>query len=193
MTNDATRPCGHAIAFREPRTEDGPAVSELIAACPPLDPNSAYCNLLQCTHFAHDCVVAERDGRIEGWLSGYRLPDDATRYFLWQVAVAPSARGEGLAGRLIDALLARPAMQGVRRLLTTITRDNAASWALFRSFARQREAEMTDSLFFDRDIHFSRRHASEWLVEIGPFDAGVARLNQTKTDRRKLMTGGTRS
>ncbi|MBD4807723.1 diaminobutyrate acetyltransferase, partial [Xanthomonas citri pv. citri] len=38
--------------FRTPAVTDGPSVTELIAQCLPLDPNSAYCNLLQCTHFA---------------------------------------------------------------------------------------------------------------------------------------------
>ena len=40
------------------------AIWELISACPPLDTNSAYANLLQCTHFADTCVIAEREGRI---------------------------------------------------------------------------------------------------------------------------------
>lgn len=159
---------GDALIFRTPRAEDGPAVTRLIAASPPLDPNSAYCNLLQCTHFAGTCVVAERDGAIAGWISGYRLPEDQSCYFLWQVAVAASARGEGLAGKMLDAIFARPAMRGVLRLTTTVTRDNEASWALFRAFARRHSAQLSESLCFDRDRHFAGCHASEWQAEIGP-------------------------
>ena len=166
---NAVRHDGGAVTFRTPRAEDGPPVSALIDECPPLDPNSAYCNLLQCTHFADGCIVAERDGAIDGWISGYRLPADPTRYFLWQVAVAASARGQGLAGRLLDALLARPAMRGVTHLVTTVTRDNEASWALFRGFAQRRGTPLRESLCFDRDIHFGGRQASEWQAEIGPF------------------------
>src|SRR3546814_13244218 len=62
--------------FRMPKAEDGAAISKLIAACPPLDRNSAYCNLLQCSHFADTCIVAERDGYIAGWISGYRPPSE---------------------------------------------------------------------------------------------------------------------
>ena len=160
---------GVAVQFRAPRAEDGPAVSALIDRCPPLDPNSAYCNLLQCTHFAETCIVAERDGEIVGWISGYRLPGAPDHYFLWQVAVSSTARGEGLGGRMLDALFLRPGLRGVTHMQTTITPDNDASWALFRGFARQRGAEIADRPFFDRDAHFGGAHASEHLVTIGPF------------------------
>ena len=46
--------------FRMPNAADGPAVSQLIASSPPLDTNSAYCNLLQCTDFAETCVAHMR-------------------------------------------------------------------------------------------------------------------------------------
>src|SRR3546814_8400758 len=106
-----------------PKAEDGAAISKLIAACPPLDRNSAYCNLLQCSHFADTCIVAERDGYIAGWISGYRPPSEPDRFFIWQVAVSETARGAGLAGRMIDMLLARPSAAGARALITTITRS----------------------------------------------------------------------
>ncbi|OYW87818.1 MAG: diaminobutyrate acetyltransferase, partial [Sphingobium sp. 32-64-5] len=79
----------------------------MIAACPPLDGNSAYCNLLQCTDFADFCILAERDGQPVGWVSGYRPLSAQENFFVWQVAVAAEARGQGLAGRMIEALLAR--------------------------------------------------------------------------------------
>lgn len=157
------------ISLRSPRVEDGPAVTALISACPPLDPNSAYCNLLQCSHFADTCVLAERAGRLLGWISGYRLPADSTRFFVWQVAVHPDARGEGLARRMLEELLARPAAAGVTHMLTTITRANEASWALFRGFAGKRHASLAESPMFERDRHFAGSHDTEWQVEIGPF------------------------
>ena len=172
LTN-TVRPDGGPVAFRSPHAEDGPAVTALIAECPPLDSNSAYCNLLQCTHFADICILAERQGKLIGWISGYRLPADPTRYFLWQVAVAAEGRGSGLATRMLDALLARPSLHGVTHLITTITRDNAASWRLFRAFAERRGTALRESLCFDHDRHFAGRHASEWQVEIGPLSDGA--------------------
>jgi len=140
----------------------------LIAECPPLDTNSAYCNLLQCTHFAETCVVAERDGALAGWISGYRLPAAPDQLFVWQVAVHASARGTGLGGRMLDHLIARAAADPVREILTTITEANAASWALFTSFARRHGARLARRPMFDRDAHFAGAHETEHLVSIGP-------------------------
>ncbi|HEY9578357.1 MAG TPA: diaminobutyrate acetyltransferase [Rhizorhapis sp.] len=150
-----------------PKAEDGAAISKLIAACPPLDRNSAYCNLLQCSHFADTCIVAERDGYIAGWISGYRPPSEPDRFFIWQVAVSETARGAGLAGRMIDMLLARPSAAGARALITTITPENAASWALFEGYARRRGLSFGKAPKFERERHFGGAHETEWEVSIG--------------------------
>ncbi|WP_366935614.1 GNAT family N-acetyltransferase, partial [uncultured Microbulbifer sp.] len=94
--------------------------------------------------------------------------------FIWQVAVAEQGRGLGLAGRMLREILARPACAEVRYLETTITPDNAASWALFRSLARKLDANCVDTVMFDRERHFKGRHDSEMLLRIGPFAAGAA-------------------
>lgn len=154
--------------MRAPRAEDGPAVTALIAACPPLDTNSAYCNLLQCSHFADTCVLAELDGKPVGWISAYRPPSEPDRIFVWQVAVHSSARGMGLGGRMLDALLARPAVQGATHLITTVTEDNAASWALFTGFARKRGLGLEKAPLFEREAHFAGAHDTEWQATIGP-------------------------
>ncbi|MCJ2180699.1 diaminobutyrate acetyltransferase [Novosphingobium album (ex Hu et al. 2023)] len=154
--------------MRSPTAEDGPAVTALIAASPPLDPNSAYCNLLQCSDFAGTCVVAECEGRIAGWISGYRPPSHPERFFVWQVAVSASARGRGLGGRMLDWLIAQPAVHDATTLTTTITENNPASWALFTAFARRHGAELTKSERFTRDAHFSGAHDTEWQASIAP-------------------------
>lgn len=154
--------------FRRPVATDGPAISGLIAACPPLDPNSAYCNLLQCTDFADSCIVAEYDGALVGWVSGYRPPAAPDNFFVWQVAVSPAARGQRLAGRMIETLLARPQQAGVTHLTTTITPDNHASWALFEGLARRWNAPFEKAARFERDAHFAGAHATEWQARIGP-------------------------
>lgn len=161
-------PVHDGVILRTPTGLDGPAVTALIEASPPLDPNSAYCNLLQCSDFADTCVVAEKDGRIVGWISGYRPPSHPERIFVWQVAVHPSARGLGLGGRMLDELIGRPAVQGATTLTTTITQGNPASWALFTAFARRHGAQLTKSPRFERDAHFAGAHDTEWQASIAP-------------------------
>jgi len=112
--------------------------------------------------------VAERAGRIVGWVSGHRPPSGPETFFVWQVAVSPEGRGQGLAGRMIDALLARPAQEGVSHLITTVTDDNSASWALFRKLARQHDAALERSVMFEREAHFAGVHPTEFLARIGP-------------------------
>jgi L-2,4-diaminobutyric acid acetyltransferase len=161
-----------AVVLRRPCATDGRAAHELIAACPPLDCNSLYLNLLQCTHFAETCVLAEStdsNKSIQGFVSGYRLPDDPKTLFIWQVAIAPVARGQGLARRMLLELLTRPACAATTHLQTTITPSNEASWALFRSLAELLQAPLEQQLLFDRDLHLDGVHESEQVVTIGPF------------------------
>ncbi|MBY6190312.1 diaminobutyrate acetyltransferase [Microbulbifer agarilyticus] len=163
MQNKAT-----SVQLRLPQSQDGARVHSLVANCPPLDTNSLYCNLLQATHFSQTSVAAERDGELVGFISGYILPDRSDTLFIWQVAVAERGRGEGLAGRMLREILSRTACASVTHLETTITPDNAASWALFRSLAAKLQASLCDSVMFDRDRHFNGAHDSELLVRIGP-------------------------
>jgi diaminobutyrate acetyltransferase len=168
---------GSPITLRQPRPTDGAAVARLIAACPPLDPNSTYCNLLQCTYFAQTCIVAECGTELAGWISGFQPPQAAAELFIWQVAVAPWARGKGLGGVMLDGLTEHCAGCGVVSLATTITEENGPSWALFRAFARRRQAPFVRRPLFERGTHFAGMHATEHLVSIGPFNARPAASN----------------
>ncbi|HLV77743.1 MAG TPA: diaminobutyrate acetyltransferase [Marinobacter sp.] len=162
-----------AIALREPVTEDGYRLHQLVAECPPLDPNSIYCNLLQCSHFASTGVAAEKDGDLVGFISGYIPPQQPETVFVWQVAVHEKGRGQGLAKRMLRAIVSRDACRAVTHLETTITQDNEASWALFRSFARDLGAELSYHEHFRREPHFGGKHDSEFLLRIGPFTRPV--------------------
>jgi L-2,4-diaminobutyric acid acetyltransferase len=163
------------VTFRMPRKDDGAAVWQLIRDCGPLDDNSMYCNLLQCDHFADTCVVAERDGRIVGWISGYIVPGEDDTLFVWQVAVSEAARGLGVGKRMLAHLLDREVCRDVGRLKTTITRDNEASWALFGSFAKAMEGTMARKAHFERDDHFEGHHDTEYMVTIAFGEAAQLR------------------
>ena len=161
------------LVLRKPRPDDGPAIWELVRACKPLDENSLYCNLVQAEHFADTCVVAERDGAVVGWISGHMIPG-SDALFIWQVAVGPKARGLGLGRRMLQHLLRREECSGATRLNTTITRDNEASWALFRSLARHLGGHLRSKPHYTRDTHFGGRHATEHMVTI-PLPRAYAR------------------
>ena len=157
------------LKFRMPQGSDGAGIWQLVREAGSLDENSMYCNLLQCTHFAKTCILAESAGEIAGWLSAYIPPDEPETLFVWQVCVAEHARGQGLARKLVEGVLEREACANVTSLKTTITPDNSASWALFRGVARSLGAPLDHAAHFEKDAHFGGAHETEHLVTIGPF------------------------
>lgn len=157
-----------------PTAADGPALYQLIERCPPLDTNSRYCNLLQCTHFADTSVLAWSDWddanpTLVGSVTGYITPQQPDVLFIWQVAVAREGRGRGLAKSMLLHLLKRPDCKEVRFIETTITPDNEASWGLFRGLSRDLNCDCNEYPFFYRDQHFNGEHKSELMCRIGPF------------------------
>lgn len=156
------------ITLRKPTAEDGLALHELVHACRPLDENSRYCNLLQCTHFADTCIVAEMEGRLVGFVSGYRMPRQPHVYFLWQVGVAAAGRGRGLALRMIRTLLAREDCRGVTELHTTVTPSNQPSRRLFAALAEAEGAELREQAFLTADHFGGSDHEPEPLLRIAP-------------------------
>lgn len=156
------------ITLRRPEAVDGSALHALISACPPLDENSIYCNLLQCTHFAASSVVAQCDQQLVAAISGYLVPGREDTLFIWQVAVSESARGQGLARRMLTDILSRPECSGVRYLETSVTASNEASWALFKGFARRADAALEQTELFDSTRHFNGEKPTEILARIGP-------------------------
>lgn len=166
MTDVAMKLHMNKATLRKPRRDDGAAIWSLIRACAPLDENSMYCNLIQCDHFAETCIVAEMDGEVVGWVSGYIVPNDPQTLFIWQVAVSETARGQGLGRRMLNGLLARGVCASVRQIQTTITHDNAASWALFAGFAARADGDLASAPHFDRDAHFDGQHSTEHMVTI---------------------------
>lgn len=158
------------ITLRKPKAEDGQAVHRLVERCQPLDPNSMYCNLLQSSHFANTAVAAECDGELLGFVSGYRIPQRPKTLFVWQVAVSAAARGQGLASRMLQAILRRAENQDIQAIETTITPDNKASWALFERLARTLDCQIDTEVMFDKQQHFNGKHETEMLLKLGPFD-----------------------
>jgi L-2,4-diaminobutyric acid acetyltransferase len=161
---------------------DGAAVHNLIARCPPLDTNSRYCNLLQCTHFADTSVIAEIAGNVAGFISGYLEPGRRDTLFVWQVAVAPECRGERLALRMLMQLLQRADRRNIRYLTTSITADNAASWRTFERLAAALDSDITAAPWLSRERHFDGCHDAERLVRIGPFTNPTSIPDTTRTE-----------
>jgi diaminobutyrate acetyltransferase len=150
--------------LRRPTVDDAAAMWRLTRDSRVLDLNSSYAYLLWARDFAATSVVAEVGDQAAGFVSGYRRPDEPSTLMVWQVAVSESHRGQGLARRMLDHLVAD---QDFDHLETTITEDNGASIALFTSFADAHDAQVERTPVFPADV-FPDGHDTELLFRIGP-------------------------
>ena len=157
------------VILRKPTAQDGLSVHQLITQTPELDSNSCYCNLLQCSHFSDTSIIAVKQDKVLGFISGYRIPERPDTLFIWQVAVSAEARGCGIGIQMLKQLLARNESKTITHIETTITETNDASWALFNRLAKHFEAPLKRTVMFDRVTHFNDEHDSELLARIGPF------------------------
>lgn len=158
-----------SIELRLPKLEDGKAVHELIQRCPPLDVNSSYNYFLLCSHFRDTCVVAEANDRIVGFLSAYLIPDRPETLFVWQLAVDETARGSGLAGRMLAQVMERPFCTDVTTLETTISPSNQASRRVFQRYAEKHRAQSREETFLEVHHFGGEAHEEERLIRIGPW------------------------
>lgn len=154
-------------AFRNPQIADGVRLWQIAEASKVLDVNSSYSYLLWCRDFNTTSIVAEVEGDVVGFVTGFVRPHSPDTLFVWQVAVDASQRGKGLAAAMLNRLLDSLAAQSISYLETTVSPDNPASIALFSALARDRGTRITRQNLFDAQ-HFPDAHEEEHLYIVGP-------------------------
>ncbi len=154
------------LTYREPQVEDGLRMHQMVLQSAALDVNSAYLYALLATHYADTVVVADApDGRLVGFVSAYRLPQSTDTLFIWQIAVDPAWRGQGVALDLLRTLTQRPAWTTIRAVHCTITADNIPSQRLFTRWAAELGGQLTRQPGFSSDA-LGDGHAPEDLFLI---------------------------
>lgn len=155
------------ITLRKPTLKDGSAIYQLIKSSPPLDLNSSYLYLLQASHFANTCVVAECNNQIVGFVSAYIQPDDARSLFVWQIAVADKMRGSGLAKTMLRSLLEnQPDDSAITKVTCTISPSNKASQRLFESFSQSEKLTLVTTPFISESHFGGENHEAEELYTL---------------------------
>ncbi|MEV1021729.1 diaminobutyrate acetyltransferase [Streptomyces sp. NPDC050264] len=159
----------------QPSVADGAAIWRIARDSKVLDLNSSYSYLLWCRDFAATSAVARDEvGEVAGFVTGYVRPERPDTLVVWQIAVDDTHRGHGLAGELLDGLTAKvAATRQVTTVETTITPDNAASQALFLSYARRHGAGVERQVLFDAGLFPDDGHLPEELYRIGPLAPAV--------------------
>lgn len=158
-----------------PGVDDGAAIWRIARDSKTLDLNSSYSYLLWCRDFAATSAVARAaDGEPAGFITGYVRPERPRTLVVWQVAVDHAHRGRGLAGALLDGLVAKVARgRELTDVETTITPGNTASERLFTSFAQRHGARVERTVLFDAGVfpQDDGGHEPEVLHRIGPLGA----------------------
>ncbi len=156
--------------FRHPDVDDGQAIWELVKETGVLDINSAYSYIMLGEYFSETCLIAEHKGRMVGFVSGFIPQQQPDTLFIWQVAVAGSERGRGLAKTLVMKVLEQPACADLHYLECTVTPSNKPSKRLFGSIARELGTELRIKEGFEGELFPEDDHEGERLFRIGPFN-----------------------
>lgn len=157
-----------SLEIKHPQKEDGEKVWKLIKELGGLDLNSSYCYFMLCDYFNKSCAVAvdTDSGQLLGFISTYVAPENKETLFVWQVAVAKAGQGQGISKKLLNFVI--EANKDIRKIETTIGPSNAASDGLFRSIARNFEAEIEKEVYLDENNFKEGEHETELLYKIGP-------------------------
>lgn len=150
-----------------PTVEDGALMWKLVKEST-LDLNSAYKYIMMCEYFKETCVVVKENNELQGFITAFIPPERQDVVFVWQVGVDPSQQGKGLASKMLNELVSRPACKNVRFLEATVTPSNIASQSLFRGFAKKKQTECEVSDCFPADIFPEEGHEAEQTFRIGP-------------------------
>ncbi|WP_116245453.1 diaminobutyrate acetyltransferase [Nocardiopsis sp. FIRDI 009] len=155
------------IVFRRPEPADARAVWHLVDQSDQLDNNSEYYYMIWFRDFARTSVVAELDGEVIGFLSGYRRPERPDTYFVWQEAVKPRHGIPFLGVKLFDHAVQEQILDGARYVEATVSEENTPIVMVLKRFAKRWAAPVDRSVLFS-SADFGGGHHEETLYRIGP-------------------------
>ena len=159
---------GQKVIIKEPSKSFSKEIYKLVESTKVLDVNSEYLYLLQSTHFKDTCAIAIMEEQVVGFVSAYKLPNEANKLFIWQVAVDERLRGYGLANKLMLNILKRKENINLNYINTTVSPSNKSSIRAFEKLTSVLKTKMISKDFFEKE-DFINQHEEEVLYEIGPF------------------------
>ncbi|QOG13148.1 diaminobutyrate acetyltransferase [Arcobacter sp. FWKO B] len=155
------------IQLVNPTKGDAKSIYNLIKNSKPLDLNSQYLYLLQTTYFSDTCLIAKHNYKVIGFVSGFIHPKDENIFFVWQVAVDSSYRGQNIAFKMLKELFSKDTLSNIKYIHTTISPSNIASQKVFEKFANEFEFDKEISIFATKE-DFDDAHEDELLYMMKP-------------------------
>ncbi|OIJ17284.1 diaminobutyrate acetyltransferase [Anaerobacillus alkalilacustris] len=155
------------LTIEKPTVADGALMWQLVKQST-LDLNSPYKYIMMCEYFRETCVVVKENDELHGFITAFIPPDRQDVIFVWQVGVDPSQQGKGIASKMLQELLSRPACKNVRYLEATVTPSNIASQSLFRGYARKNQTNCVVKECFSAELFPGKGHEEELTFRVGP-------------------------
>lgn len=152
--------------LRHPLPEDGKNMWELVKNNENMDLNSIYYYLYFSYAFSKTSLIAEKNNKLSGLITGLNPPEKTDSLFIWQICVSPHHRGKGLALSMLKKLTDKNRPRWVE---ASINPSNKASIALFTALAKSYETESNfKEVIFPSRYFGKQNHESEVLFSIGP-------------------------
>jgi L-2,4-diaminobutyric acid acetyltransferase len=156
-----------SIQYINPTDVDGPDMYELVKSST-LDSNSPYCYIMMSKFFKKTCIVAKAKETLAGFVTGFVQPDRQDTVFVWQIGVDQRYRKQGIATKMLKALIESEGCQHVSYIEATVTPSNYASKSLFTGFAEKMNTNYTVHRCFPKEWFPDDSHEQELLYRIGP-------------------------
>jgi L-2,4-diaminobutyric acid acetyltransferase len=137
----------------------------LVANRPYVGLNSRYTYFLLAKDFSDTCVVAEHDGRIIAFSSGYISPAKKDTFFNWETVVHKDYRGHGLQKRM---LLHQIKTANAQYFEGTVNPSNEISKKNFHELAELLKTKCKEQVLFNEEDFENDGHEAEVLCRIGP-------------------------
>jgi len=130
--------------------------------------NSRYTYFLLAKDFANTCVVAEHQGKIIGFSSGYLSPAKEDTFFSWEAVVHKDYRGNSLQKQM---LLRQIWLTSAKYFEGTVNPSNKASKRTFLGLAHLLGTKCEESIIFSEDDFENDGHEAEILYRVGPISS----------------------
>jgi len=157
--------------IRNVKLEDITQVYRLLTANRPyVGLNSRYTYFLLAKDFSNTCVVAEHEGKIVGFSSGYVPPTRQDVFFNWETVVQSDYRGYGLQRSMI---LYQIKLTNVKYLEATINPSNAISKRTLYALVKLLNTQCVEETLFNEEDFENDGHEAEVLYRAGPISPEV--------------------
>jgi L-2,4-diaminobutyric acid acetyltransferase len=162
--------------IRNVKVEDIKEVYKLLVDNQPyVGLNSRYTYFLLARDFSDTCVVAEHDGKIVGFSSGYISQSRMDTFFNWETVVRKDYRGNNLQKQM---LLHQIRNANVKYFEGTVNPSNQVSEKNFVELAESLNAKFQKRVLFSEEDFENDGHEAEILCRVGPISQN--KLKTTK-------------